>query len=450
MTDRLPLPDLAEALVDHARAAGAEEADALAVAARSLSIGVRGGRLEHAERSEKVEVGLRVIVDRRQALVSSSDITPSTLREIAERAVTMARAAPRDEALGLAEPRQLAAERDPAPLELCDPSAEPGPAALEELGKAAEAAALAVDGVAQVSEAGAGWELVRSHLAASNGFSGGHARTSHSLWCVAVAGEGREMQRDYRSESRVFAADMPPPEEIGRSAGERAAAMRGATRPPTGAFAVIFDERVAASLAGHLLAAINGDAIVRGASWLRDAMGEAVLPAGIDLVEEPHRRRIAASRLFDAEGLATRPRAFVENGVLRSWVLDLATGRRLSLPSTANAARSTSSPPRPAVTSIRLTEGTADRAALMREAGTGLLVTSLMGATINPNTGDYSRGASGFWFEDGEIVRPVHECTIAGNLREMLRSIRPANDADQWRSWRVPSLLVEGLTIAGE
>lgn len=449
MTATPPLSDLSSALVEAALKAGAEEADAIAVDGRSLSIEVRSGKLEHAERSEGVEIGLRVLLDKRQAVVSASDTSADTIREMAERAVTMARAAPRDEALGLAPPELLATDRDPAPLELVDPSPKPTPDALEALARAAEAAALDVEGVSQVADAGAGWGEIASHITASNGFSGGHARTSHSLWCVAVAGDGLSMQRDYRSESRVFFKDLPTVEEIGRSAGERAVAMLGADRPPTGAFPVIYDERVAASLVGHVLAAINGDAIVRGSSWLRDAMGEEILPAGLDLCEEPHRRRIASSRIFDAEGLATRPKTLVGKGVLKSWVLDLATGRRLGLPSTANAARSVSSPPHPSVTNVSLTQGEKSRDELMAEAGTGLLVTSLMGSTINPNTGDYSRGASGFWFENGRIVRPVQEFTIAGNLRDMLKTIIPANDADPWRSWRVPSLLVEGLTIAG-
>jgi PmbA protein len=212
---------------------------------------------------------------------------------------------------------------------------------------------------------------------------------------------------------------------------------------------VLYDERVASGLIGHLVQAINGSAVARGASWLKDAMGERVLPAGIDLIEDPSRPRISGSRPFDAEGLAAVRRALVEDGVLTSWTLDLATGRQLGLGSTGNAARGTSAPPSPQAGNLALTQGAVSRAALMAEMGTGLLVTSLIGATINPTTGDYSRGASGFWVERGEIVRPVYECTIAGNLRAMLATIRPANDGRSHDARVVPSLLVEGLVIAG-
>jgi PmbA protein len=287
------------------------------------------------------------------------------------------------------------------------------------------------------------------HLAATNGFSGGYARTGHSIQAVAICGDGTGMERDYAFETRSHHADLPDPAAVGRLAGERAAARAGAAKPPTGAWPVLYDERVAAGLIGHLVQAINGAAVARGASWLKDAMGEAVLPRGVDLVEDPFRPRIGGSRPFDAEGLPTARRALVEDGILRSWILDLATARQLGLKSTGNAGRGTSAPPSPSVGNLTLTPGKLGRDGLLAEMGEGLLVTALMGASINPTTGDYSRGASGFWVERGEIVRPVNECTVAGNLRDMLRTIRPADDALPHRSHLVPSLLVEGLVIAG-
>jgi PmbA protein len=213
---------------------------------------------------------------------------------------------------------------------------------------------------------------------------------------------------------------------------------------------VLFDERIASGLIGHLLAAVNGAAIVRGASWLRDALGQQVLPSGLSILEDPHRPRIAGSRPFDAEGLATRPRLIVDQGVLTGWTLDLASARKLGMSSTASAGRGVTSPPSPGTANIALTQGTATRDDLIRGMGRGLLVTSLIGASINPTTGDYSRGASGFWVEGGQITHAVNECTIAGNLRDMLMRITPANDARAHLSHVVPSLLVEGLTLAGE
>ncbi len=443
------LEGLAARLLDAARKAGAEAADALAVAGDSLSIEVRGGALEEAQRAEGVDLGLRVLIGRRQACVSSSDTRDETLRAMAERAVAMAREAPEDPYCGLAAPDQLAAGWDAAALDLADPAPAPTPAELEAEARRAEAAALAVPGVTKMDAAGAGWSASAFHLASTNGFSGGYARTGRSIQAVAISGDGLAMERDYAYDSRIHGADLDSPEEIGRLAGTRAAERFGAGRPPTGAYPVLFDERVASSLIGHLSGAINGTAIARGASWLKDALGEQILPRGMDLVEDPLRPRIGGSRPFDAEGLPVARRSVAADGVLTGWTLDLATGRQLGLPSTGNASRGTSAPPSPSAGNLALTQGTATRDELIAAMGTGLLVTGLIGATINPTTGDYSRGASGFWVEKGEIVRPVNECTIAGNLRAMLRTLVAANDARPHLSRVVPSLLVEGLVIAG-
>lgn len=443
------LETLAHALLDAARKAGADAADALVAEGTSVSIDVRGGVLEQAERSEAVELGVRVLIGTRQACVSASDTRAETLRAVAERAVAMAREAPEDATVGLADPDQLATGWDIAALEMADPQGEPDPAALEEDARRAEAAALAVKGVAQVQGAGAGYGRNRIHLAATNGFSGGYARTSRATHCVAITGEGTGMERDGFGDGRVWQADLMSPEEIGRIAGARAVERAGARRPKTGAYPVLYDERVAASLIGHLLGAVNGNAIARGASWLRDARGEAVLPDGLSLIEDPLRPRAGSTRPFDAEGLASARRAIVDRGVLTGWTLDLGTARKLGLQSTASASRGTSSPPSPGTSNVALTQGDKTRADLLREMGTGLLITSMMGSSVNPTTGDYSRGASGFWVENGEIAYPVNECTIAGNLRDMLRRIVPANDARLHLSTVVPSLLVEGLTLAG-
>ncbi|MGY6549367.1 MAG: TldD/PmbA family protein [Roseinatronobacter sp.] len=445
-----PLKLVTNALLKAAKAAGAETADAIAVEGRSVSVDMRKGMLEQAERAEGLDVGLRVLIGKRQACISSSDISPATLQAMAERAVAMAREAPEDPHIGLAEAHHLAMLRSAEGLELFDPSAEPAPADLQEDALRAEAAALAVKGVAQVQSASASYGAQAIWLAATNGFQGGYGRTSRSLSCVAISGEGASMERDWCAEGRIFQGDLPDAEVIGRLAGERAAERARPRRPKTGAYPVLYDERVASSLMGHVLSAINGTAIARGASWLRDAMGEQVLPKGLSLREDPLRLRRSGSRPFDAEGLQCVARDLIADGVLASWVLDLATARKLGLESTASATRGTSSPPSPSSSNILLTQGTQSQAELMAEMGTGLLVTSMIGATINPNTGDYSRGASGFWVENGQIAYPVNECTIAGNLREMLARIIPANDGRDVLSSVVPSLLVEGLTLAGE
>ena len=447
MPDRLA--DLGARLLDAAKQAGADAADTLVVDSTALSVDVLGGALEHAERAEGIELGLRVILGTRQACVAASDDTPDTIAEMAARAVAMAREAPEDPSIGLADAADIARDTSADALELADPAAEPAPDTLQDNAARAEAAALAIPGVSAVQSASAYYSRRRLHLAASNGFVAGYGRTDSSLSCVAITGTGTGMERDYFGEGRVFRSDLPTPEEIGRIAGERTAARAGARKPPTGAFPVLYDERVSASLIGHLLGAINGSAIARGASWLRDALGEQVLPAGLAVIEDPHRPRVPGSKPFDAEGLPTIQRAIVDNGTLTGWTLDLATGRKLGLASTANAARGTSAPPSPSNHNISLTQGSEGPADIMDDMGTGLLITSLMGTSINPTTGDYSRGASGFWVENGAIAYPVNECTVAGNLRDMLRTLRPANDARPHLSRVIPSLLVEGLTVAG-
>ncbi len=443
------LAPVTSALLQAAKAAGADSADAIAIEGRSVSIDVRKGGLEHAEREESLDIGLRVFIGQRQASISSSDIRPETLEAMAARAVAMAREAPEDPYAGLADPVQLSAQRGAAGLDLCDPAPEPHPDALQEDARRAEAAALAVDGVTQVQSASAAYGTQAVWLAATNGFAGGYARNSRHISCVAISGTGAQMERDWCGEGRIYYSDLPTPETVGELAGARAVERAGPRRPKTGAYPVLYDERIASSLIGHLLGAINGSAIARGSSWLLHAMGTQVLPAGITLTEDPLRPRRSGSRPFDGEGLQSRVKDLVADGILQSWVLDLATARKLSLASTANAVRGTSSPPSPGTSNLVLTQGTQSRAALMADMGTGLLVTSLIGSTINPNTGDYSRGASGFWVENGQIAYPVNECTIAGNLRDMLGRIIPGNDGRDHLSTVVPSLLVEGMTLAG-
>lgn len=441
------LSDLALALKEAALRAGADQADAMAVSGTALGIDIRQGALEQAERSEGTEVGLRVLVGQRQAMVSASDTSSATLTALAERAVAMAREAPEDDTIGLADPADLAKDWDLAALELSD-SAEPSAAQLQEAARALEEAALSREGITQ-AEASASYSARAFYIAQSNGFHGGYGRTGHSRSITAFCGSGTAMERDYAGEGRAHLADLPDIAAIGHKAADRALERLGAVKPPTGTYPVVYDERIAASLVGHLLSAINGVSVTRGSTWARDLMGQAILPDGISLIEDPLRRRGPSSRPFDAEGLPQYAKTLVEKGILQSWVLDLGTARQLGLKSTGNASRGPGGPPAPGTTNIELAGGCSSREDLIKDMGTGLLITGLIGSTISPTTGDYSRGASGFWVENGKISHPVHECTIAGNLRDMLTRIVPANDARQHLSMRVPSILIDGMTLAG-
>lgn len=443
------LSTLSQRLLNVAKSAGADAADTIAVQGTSLSVDVRNGALEQAERSESIDIGLRVFVGRKQANVSVSDISDRTLEEMAVRAVAMANEAPDDAFAGLADPDQLATDWDIDALDLNDTSPEPAADDLQADALAAEAAAMAIQGITQSEQASAAYGARDIWLAASNGFSGGYRRTDRALSCVVIAGTGTGMERDYSGDSRIFQSDLRSAEDIGTEAGMRTVERIGARKPPTGTYPVLFDERISSSLIGHLLAAANGSSVARGSSWLRDKLGQQVLPDGLNLVEDPHRPRTQGSRPFDAEGLPTQRRTIVENGILTGWTLDLSTARKLEMASTGNAARGTSAPPSPSNWNVTLDAGTATRDDLIRDMGTGLLVTSMIGSTINPNTGDYSRGASGMWIENGEIAYPVNECTIAGNLIDMLHRIVPANDARAHLSRVVPSLLIPGMTLAG-
>ena len=323
------LAELAEQVLDAAKRAGADAADTLIAKGTSVSIEVREGALEHAERSEGIDLGLRVLMGARQACVSISDDCAVSIATMAERAVAMAKEAPEDPTCGLAEPSQLATDWDVDALELFDGGDAPAAEDLQRMAIEAEAAALAVEGVSKAQGAGSGFSDTSLFLAGSNGFRGGYRRGSYSTSCVAISGEGLTMERDYSGEARSHFADLPDAASIGQLAGERAVARAGATRPPTGAYPVLFDERIAASLIGHLVGAVNGSAIVRGSSFLKDALGEQVLPSGMSLVENPHRARVAGSRPFDGEGLPVAQRMIVKDGVLQGWTLDLGTARKI-------------------------------------------------------------------------------------------------------------------------
>jgi len=343
------LSDSAQQLLDIAKLAGAQSADVLIVDGTSVSIDVREGELEHAESAEGVDIGLRVIQGDRQASVSISDLSKSAMEQMAERCIAMANEAPRDPYCGLATSQEFATDWDVDQLELYDFSPKPSAEYLKEMAVRAEVSALSIKGVSKAQGASSALSDMTIHLATSNGFSGGYRRTSHSISCVAISGEGLSMERDWCGESHSHYASVPSPEEIGYLAGERAVARAGAVRPPTGFFPVLFDERISSSLVGHLVAAINGASIVRGSSWLKNYLGEQILPSNVSLFEDPSRKSMAGSKPFDAEGLLAKPRHVIKNGILEGWTLDLSTARQLEMKSTANASRGVGSAPSPVV-----------------------------------------------------------------------------------------------------
>ncbi len=430
-----------------ARRSGADAADAVAADGRAVSLSVRKGALEKLERAEGAEIGLRVFVGRRAAMVSTSDLAAASLAVLAERAVAMARAMPEDGFAGLADPDQLAVG-DLPDCDLCD-AAEPSDEALIADARAAEAAALAVPGVINGEGADAAFSRSTVALAATNGFARAYATSHASLSATALVGGKDSMERDYDSAVAVYRADLPSPESLGRTAGERAAARLGAVKAKSAAVPVVFDPRVSRSLLTHLLGAINGASVARGTSFLADAMGRAVFAPGVSVVEEPHRPRGLRSRPCDAEGLPTRRRALIEDGRLTGWLLDLRSARQLGLAPTGHAARGVGSAPSPSAANVALLPGTVSPAELIADIRQGLYVTELIGSGINGVTGDYSRGAAGFWIENGKTTFPVSEVTIAGNLLPMFARLIPADDWVYRYGVDAPTVRIDGMTLAG-
>jgi PmbA protein len=437
---------LLEDLIRRARAAGADAADALLVDGASLSLSTRLGKPEGIERSEGGDLGLRVFVGKSMAMVSSTDRSPAMLAELAERAVAMARAVPPDPYCGIADPDAITHEWQD--LDLCDPT-EPTAEELIEAARETEDAARAVAGVTNSDGADASWSRTSLVLAASNGFVGGYGVSRRSLSVSVLAGHDTGMERDYDYHSTVYGSDLEAPSLIGRRAGEKVVAKLNPRKVKSQAVPVIIDPRLSGGLVGSLCGAISGGAIARGTSFLKDKLGQLVFAPGITIVEDPHLRRGLRSKPFDAEGIANRRRDLIADGVLTTWLLDLRSARQLGLNTTGHASRGTGGPPSASPTNVYMQPGTLSPQELMADIKQGLYITSLMGQGVNGVTGDYSRGAAGFWIENGQIAYPVSEITVAGNLKDMFRNLTPASDLERRYGIDAPTLRIDGMTVAG-
>jgi PmbA protein len=441
-----PDANLLSDLMGWAKAAGADAADALFVNGESISVAWRMGKQERLESSEGRDLGLRVFVGQRQAIVSSTDFEPKALRTLAQRAVDMARAVPEDPVCGIAPAELLTSDWPDLDL---DDKRRASAKALLQLAEEAEDAARAVKGVTNSEGADAGWGRTLVMLAASNGFSGSYRRGGYSLSCAVLAGEGTGMERDYEWSSAVHFDDLMPAARIGRNAGKFAVQRLSPRKAQSARVPVVYDRRVAGSLIGHLSGAINGRAVARGTSFLMDKMGAKIFADGIRILDNPHRKRGLGSRPFDAEGLPTKRYAVIDDGVLTTWLLDLAAARQLKLAPTGHASRGTSGPPSPTTSNFYLEKGKLPVDELISDIKSGLFITDLIGFGVNGVTGDYSRGASGFWIENGKRAWPVSGITVAGNLKDMFLNMTPANDLQFKSSTNAPTVRIEGMTVAG-
>ncbi|GAA3841705.1 TldD/PmbA family protein [[Pseudomonas] carboxydohydrogena] len=446
LLDQSALTDIAQRLVEAAKKAGADAADAVAVRGVSQGVEIRDGRVEESERSEGDDVGLRVLVGKRQAVVSTNDISGDNVATLAARAVAMAKVAPEDAFVGLADPALLA--KDFPNLDLLDRDV-PSLAELERRAHEAEEAGLAVKGVTKSSGASASSGIGGMVLVTSTGFHGAYLRSSQGLSMTAIAGEGTGMERDYDFTSAIHGSDLAAPHEIGRSAGERAVARVNPRKVATCKAPVVFDPRVAGSLIGHLIGAANGASVARKTSFLKDKLGQQLFDGGIRIIDDPLRVRGLRSQTFDAEGVTVKRRAIVDEGVLTTWLLDCATARELGMATTGHAHRGVSSSPSPGAYNLHLEPGDVTPEELISDIKEGFYITDLIGSGVNGVTGDYSRGASGFWIENGKLTYAVSEVTIAGHLFDIFKSMRPANDLVFKYGVNSPTVRIEGLTIAG-
>lgn len=440
------LASLAQTALARAKHFGASAADVLVIDGRSLDVAVREGTIENLEQSEAVEVGLRVFVGHSAAAIATSKIDAAGIERIAEQAVAMAKAAPPDPYAGIAAPDQVA--RDWATLDIAGETLLDAQV-LRDMALSAESHAIAVKGVSKSGGAGASSYERSVVLAASNGFAGGYRRSGLSLSATAIAGETSAMERDYDYSSVIHPQDLRKPEDIGGEAGRRAVRRLHPRKVKSQAVPVIYDSRIASSLVGHFLSAIMGSAIARGTSFLRDKLGQQVFGTDIHITDDPLRPRGLASRPFDAEGIATKALPLIEAGMLKSWILDLGSARQLNLQTTGHAARGLAGSPGPSSSNVTLSPGTMSLDDMIKSIGTGFYVTELIGHGPNIVTGDYSRGASGLWIENGEIAYPVSEVTLAGKLADIFLNITPANDLTYRSSVNAPSCRVEGLTLGG-
>ena len=437
---------LLEELISKAKTAGADTADALFVESRSLSVAQRLGHPESIERSESHDLGLRVFIGKRNATISTTDIKTKSLDTLIERVVSMAKVAPEDPFARIATKDEITISIPN--IDLFDPS-EPTAQTLIERASLAEEAALAVKGVTNSEGGEAAWSATKVILATSNGFYGTYERSGHSLSAVVLAGIGQNMERDYEYSSTVYQSDLDDPTIIGKRAGERAVKRLNPKKPGSASIPVIYDPRVSGSLIGHLSSALNGSSIARGTSFLKNAMGDQIFPSNIQVLDDPHRPRGLRSKPFDGEGLANKKCLIIENGIVKSWFLDLATAGQLGLTSSGHASRSTGGAPNPSPSNLYLAAGESSPEALINDIKKGLYVTELMGMSVNMVTGDYSRGAGGFWIENGKITYPVSDITVAGNLKDMFAKLIPASDLEFKRGTDAPTVRIDGMTVAG-
>ena len=448
--NKLDDKDVMNILIDTALSSGASAADCVLSRSRGVSLTRRLGKDETIERYEDFDTGLRVFVGNKIASVSTNENSETAIKDVARRAVDMAKIAPQDDFSLIASQEIL--EEFPINEALSVDSydkVEPNIDIIRDRAKEVEDTALSVKGITNSDGADASWGEGETLLMTSNGFFGHSKKSNHSVSVVVIAEKNGKMERDYDYSSKVFGEDLKTSKQIGLEAANKTLARMGATKPVTGKYPVIFDPRVSRSIASHFASAINGSAIARKTSFLKDMLNKQVANTSINIVDDPFLERGLGSRLFDAEGLGSRKYTLIKDGVLQQWLLDLSSAKQLNLKPFGNAKRGISGPPSPGTSNFMILPGKITPENLIKGVSNGFYVTDMIGSSVSMITGDYSRGASGFWIKNGKLSMPITEATIAGNLKEMFMTLQPANDLDFSHSMNSPTLLIEGMTIAG-
>ena len=442
--------DVMNILIDTALSNGATAADCVLSRSRGLSLTRRLGKDETIERYEDFDTGLRVFVGNKIASVSTNDNSEAAIRDVAKRAVDMAKIAPQDDFSLIASQETLNdfPIQNSISVDSYD-EVEPNIDIIRDRAKEVEDSALSVKGITNSDGADASWGEGETLLMTSNGFFGSSKKSNHSVSVVVIAEKDGKMERDYDYSSKVFGKDLRNSNQIGIEAAKKTLARMGATKPLTGKYPVIFDPRVSRSIAGHFASAINGSAIARKTSFLKDMLNQQIANPSINVIDDPFLKRGLGSRLFDAEGLGSREYTLIKDGILQQWLLDLSSAKQLNLKPSGNAKRGISGPPSPGTSNFMISPGDVTPDNLIKNVSEGFFVTDMIGSSVSMITGDYSRGASGFWIKNGELSIPITEATIAGNLKEMFMTLQPANDIDYSHSINSPTLLIEGMTIAG-
>ena len=449
-TKKLNDKDIMNLLIDTAVANGATSADCVLSRSRGVSITIRLGKDENIQRYEDFDTGLRVFVGNKISSVSTNENSEEALREVAKRAVEMAKIAPEDEYSFIASKELL--QNFPIQegifIDSYD-SVEPSVDLIRDRASEVEDIALSVKGITNSDGADSSWGEGETLLMTSNGFFGSSKKSNHSVSVVVIAEKNGKMERDYDYSSKVYGEDLKDVEKIGREAAKKTLARIGAKKPVTGQYPVVFDPRVSRSIASHFASAINGSSIARKTSFLKDSLNDKIANESVTLIDDPFLKRGLGSRLFDAEGLGTSKHFLIKDGVLENWLLDLSSAKQLNVLPTANAKRGISGPPAPGVTNLMLLPGEDTPESIISSISNGFYVTDMIGSSVSMVTGDYSRGASGFWIKNGQLSTPITEATIAGNLKDMFMTLKPANDLDFSHSINCPTLLIEDMTIAG-